>query len=70
MQAALAGINAAVVGLLLSAFYTPVWVGAIRLPKDFARCLICWMVLAVLKYPAWLAVIVGIVGNQVFLYYA
>ena len=36
MQAALAGINAAVVGLLLAALYQPVWTSAIHRPQDFA----------------------------------
>ncbi|MFI4994732.1 MAG: chromate efflux transporter, partial [Hyphomicrobiales bacterium] len=36
VQSALRGINAAVVGLLLAALYTPVWTSAILGPKDFA----------------------------------
>ncbi|MDE2363737.1 MAG: chromate efflux transporter [Hyphomicrobiales bacterium] len=35
-QAAMAGVNAAVVGLLASALYTPVWTSAVRSPIDFA----------------------------------
>ena len=37
MQAALTGINAAVVGLLLAALYTPVWTSAIVKPADFKK---------------------------------
>ncbi len=33
---ALAGINAAVVGLLLAALYDPIWTGAVRSPADLA----------------------------------
>ena len=44
-QAALRGVNAAVVGLLLAALYHPVWTSAILTPADFAlaaaRCC-CW----------------------------
>ena len=35
-RAAMAGVNAAVVGLLASAFYDPVWTSAVRGPTDFA----------------------------------
>ncbi|WP_410007399.1 chromate transporter [Escherichia coli] len=36
IQAAMAGINAAVVGLLLAALYQPVWTSAIFQPQDSA----------------------------------
>ncbi len=67
MQAALAGINAAVVGLLLAALYTPVWTNAIHKPKDFALGLACWLALARGKLPPWLVVIIGMAGNQAFM---
>jgi chromate transporter len=35
-RAAMAGVNAAVVGLLASALYDPVWTSAVRTPPDFA----------------------------------
>ena len=35
-RAATAGVNAAVVGLLASALYDPVWTGAVKRPTDFA----------------------------------
>jgi chromate transporter len=35
-RAAMAGVNAAVVGLLASAFYNPVWTSAVKRPTDFA----------------------------------
>jgi chromate transporter len=35
-RAAMAGVNAAVVGLLASALYDPVWTSAVRGPADFA----------------------------------
>ena len=57
MRAALAGVNAAVVGLLAAALYDPLWVGAVRSWQD-----IVWIALGVaalmwLKLPAWLAVL-------------
>jgi chromate transporter len=36
IQGALIGINAAVVGILLAAFYNPIWTSAILTPIDFA----------------------------------
>ncbi len=56
MQAALAGINAAVVGLLLAALYQPVWTGAIHRPADFALALLALLALMVWKLPPWLVV--------------
>ena len=62
-QAALAGVNAAVVGLLLAALYQPVWTSAILKPQDFALALVALMALMVWKLPAWLVVIgTGVAG--------
>jgi chromate transporter len=52
-QAALAGVNAAVVGLLLAALYQPVWTSAIHRPQDFGLALVALMFW---KFPPWLAV--------------
>jgi chromate transporter len=56
MQAALAGINAAVVGLLLAALYQPVWTSAILKPQDFGLALIAFLALMFWKHPPWLVV--------------
>lgn len=56
MQAALLGINAAVVGLLLAALYQPVWTSAIVRPVDFALALVALLALMVWKLPPWLVV--------------
>lgn len=56
MQAALAGINAAVVGLLLAALYQPVWTSAIHRPQDFALGLLALVALMFWKWPPWLVV--------------
>jgi chromate transporter len=55
-QAALAGVNAAVVGLLLAALYQPVWTSAIRQPQDFALALVALVALMFWKLPPWLVV--------------
>lgn len=57
MQTALAGINAAVVGLLLAALFTPVWTSAIYKPQDFALGLVAFVALMFWKLPPWLVVI-------------
>lgn len=61
MQAALLGINAGVVGLLLAALYQPVWTSAIQGPQDFGLALIALVALMFWKCPAWLVVIGGAV---------
>jgi len=62
-QAALAGVNAAVVGLLLAALYHPVWTSAIRQPGDFGLALAALVALIFWRLPPWLVVIsCGAVG--------
>ena len=56
-RAALSGINAAVVGLLLAALYQPVWTSAIFEAKDFGLALIALIALMFWRLPAWLVVI-------------
>lgn len=56
-QAALTGINAAVVGLLLAALYTPVWTGAIHTPTDIALATAAFITLTLGKAPPWLVVL-------------
>lgn len=56
-RAALSGVNAAVVGLLLAALYQPVWTSAIFEAKDFGLALIALVALIFWKLPAWLVVI-------------
>ena len=55
-QAALAGVNAAVVGLLLAALYTPVWTGAVHGPRDFGLALLALLALMVWRVPSWAVV--------------
>ncbi|OQP07193.1 ChrA protein [Geobacillus sp. 46C-IIa] len=62
-QAALAGINAAVVGILLAALYDPIWTKAVNEPADFAFVLVAFLLLAVWKWPAWVVVLVSFVGG-------
>lgn len=64
-QAALAGTNAAVVGLLLAALYQPVWTSAIHTPPDFGLALVAWVALMFWKWPPWLVVLGSAVGGAV-----
>jgi chromate transporter len=57
MQRAMLGINAAVVGLLLAAFYHPVWTSAIRSPADFCLAAAAFVALAFWKLQPWIVVI-------------
>lgn len=58
-HAALIGVNAAVVGLLLAALYHPVWTSAIDRPQDFGLALLALIALMFWKLPPWLVVIAG-----------
>lgn len=57
MRASLAGINAAVVGVLLAALYDPVWTNAIGTPIDFALGLLAFVALMFWRLPPWLVVL-------------
>jgi chromate transporter len=63
-QAALRGINAAVVGLLLSALYHPVWTSAIHAPADFALALASFGLLSFWRIPPWLVVAFAAAGGS------
>jgi chromate transporter len=62
-QAALRGVNAAVVGLLLAALYQPVWTSAIHGPADVGLALAAFGLLAFWKAPPWLVVILAAAGG-------
>jgi len=64
-QSALRGVNAAVVGLLLAAFYRPVWTSAIYKPTDFGLAILAFGLLAFWKLPPWLVVVLTAVGGEV-----
>ncbi len=61
---AIAGVNAAVVGLLGAALYDPVWTSAVRGPTDVAVALIGFTMLAAWRASA-LAVVVWCVAGSV-----
>ncbi|MEO2077767.1 MAG: chromate transporter [Bacillus sp. (in: firmicutes)] len=65
IKGALMGVNAAVVGILIAAFYQPIWTSSIFTPIDFAFAAILFSMLVYWKLPPWVVVIVGAVGGSV-----
>ena len=65
-RAAMAGVNAAVVGLLASALYDPVWTSAVRDRTDFAVAAAAFIALIVWRAPP-LLVVVSTIGATVAL---
>ena len=63
-QAALAGVNAAVVGILLAAFYDPVWTTAILTWSDVALAAAAFLLLYMWKTPPWLVVLLCAAGGE------
>jgi chromate transporter len=62
-QAALRGVNAAVVGLLLAALYDPVWTAGITNPGDFALACAAFLLLFMWQVPPWLVVVLCALGG-------
>lgn len=56
-QAAMRGANAAVVGILAAALYSPIWTSAVVNPRDFAAASVGFALLTVWKAPPWSVVI-------------
>ena len=59
----IAGGNAAVVGILGAAVYSPVWTSAILNPYDFALALTGFILLVAWKTPSWFVVVVMAAGG-------
>jgi chromate transporter len=62
-QAALRGVNAAVVGLLLAALYNPVWTAGITNAGDFALAAAAFLLLFMWQTPPWLVVVLSAAGG-------
>ncbi|UYO06346.1 chromate transporter [Paenibacillus sp. PSB04] len=65
VQGALIGINAAVVGILLAAFYVPIWTTAVTAPVDFALALLLFILLVFWKLPPWVVVLAGALAGMI-----
>ncbi len=62
-QSAMQGANAAVVGILGTALYNPVFTSAVVSMLDFAVALACFVALVAWKAPPWLVVLGGAVAG-------
>lgn len=67
VQSAMAGVNAAVVGILLAALYDPVWTSAIGGRADFAVALAAFALLVLARVPPFVVVLLCAAAGGVVL---
>ncbi|SDW78555.1 chromate transporter [Marinococcus luteus] len=67
MKGVLTGVNAAVVGILLAAFYNPIWTSSITSSLDFILAAFLFTMLAFWKLPPWVIVVSGAAAGAVLL---
>ncbi|MBT2689292.1 chromate transporter [Bacillus sp. ISL-47] len=65
IKGALMGVNAAVVGILIGAFYHPIWTSSILEPVDFAFAAVLFSMLVYWKLPPWIIVVTGAIGGMI-----
>lgn len=63
IKGALLGVNASVVGILISALYNPIWTTTIKSSIDFALASVLFFMLVYWKLPPWVIVLTGAVGG-------
>ncbi|MBD8026781.1 chromate efflux transporter [Ureibacillus sp. Re31] len=63
MKGVFMGINAAVVGILIAAFYNPIFTSSIMEPIDFVFAVILFSMLSYWKITPWIIVLTGIIGG-------
>jgi chromate transporter len=63
-QAAMRGVNAAVVGVLGAALYNPVWTSSVKTPGDFGVALAGFVLLTVWRVPPLAVVILGALAGM------
>lgn len=61
VNAFLKGISAGVVGILIAAFYNPIWKSTINTELDFALASVLFILLMYYKCPSWGVVILGLI---------
>lgn len=62
----LKGISAGVVGILIAAFYKPIWTSTIKSELDFALASSLFILLMYFKLPSWAIVLIGIILGVLF----
>ncbi|WP_074036054.1 chromate efflux transporter [Exiguobacterium profundum] len=60
---ALIGVNAAVVGILIAAFYSPIFTSTVNDAVDFVFAAFLFVMIAYWKLPPWSLVIAGVLGG-------
>ena len=63
INGAFMGVNAAVVGILVAAFYQPIFTSSILAPIDFAFAAILFSLLVYWKLAPWIIVLTGAIGG-------
>lgn len=63
-RGAVVSINAAVVGILIAAFYDPIWVSSIAGAYEFALALLLFTMLTYWKLPTWIIILAGALGGM------
>lgn len=63
IKAALMGMNAAVVGILIAALYHPIWTSSILTTIDFAFGAVLFSMLVYWRLPPWVIVVTGAIGG-------
>jgi chromate transporter len=69
-QAVMRGINAAVVGLLGAALYSPIWTSSVQRPQDFAVALVGFILLMAWKAPPVIVVAVSALGGAAVAFFS
>lgn len=64
-KSVLMGINASVVGILISSLYRPIWTSSIHNGMDFALAAILFSLLVHWKLPPWVIVLTGAIGGMI-----
>ncbi|HUL94312.1 MAG TPA: chromate efflux transporter [Burkholderiales bacterium] len=62
-QAMMRGVNAAVVGLLGAALYSPVWTSSVRTPGDFGIVVVGFVLLTAWRAPPLVVVVISALGG-------
>jgi chromate transporter len=69
-QAAIRGVNAGVVGILLAALYDPIWTNAVKSPADFSLALALFGMLMFWRLPPWVVVVSAAAGGAAMAFFA
>ncbi|PEJ47976.1 ChrA protein [Bacillus sp. AFS002410] len=65
LRRALLGVNAAVVGILISAFCNPIWISSVLSIYDFVIVAVLFSMLVFMKLPPWIIVVVGAICEEI-----